>query len=711
MKGVFVNIILSLVLFIAGNSGKLSACEKADAAFDRLLFSVAIQEYEKCIKNGREITSLEKLANAYKILGNTPKALATYQRIDDKENMSIASKVEYAYLLLALKNKETALSWVDSCLLVHQGHPQLLNMRDVFVKEREFEENKTYQIDVAPFNSLQADYSPSVFDNKIVFSSTRILSKEIDGYTAENYSRLYYYDDNRQKVLPFASELNGLYNIGSTTFSSDGQEMFFTKNRDKVNSRGVATFLIWRSKKENGKWRTPLPAFDQKEEFNYVHPSISPNGKKLIFASDRDINNGLDLYLCQRKNISDKWSAPQKLPEYINSPKDEVFPVFLSDSVIVFSHETPNGLGGLDMYTSRFVHELWTDPVNLGKPFNSSFDDYGMMADDNFNQGYFTSTRDNQNGVDNIYTFIKKPAQFFDVTLEIRDSISGLPIQDVGIVYVQEDLHSIVYVTDSLGRIRITADKNKNAGLIIAYKGSLLKTIKLPIIHQNDDEESFIPIVYNSKDFIISGTTINKKGQVIPEAELAFTEEESRQTKKVTSDEVGEFEIVTKPNTSYIVTAEKEGHFTPVDKINTGEYSREKNMKIDMTIEIEKAEPEKSFLLKHIYYDFDKWNIRNDASQELDNLVSFLNQNPKITISLGSHTDSRGKDNYNLWLSQKRAESALAYLAGKNIDLSRIKAKGFGETILVNHCSNGANCSEEEHQANRRTEITILSVE
>jgi peptidoglycan-associated lipoprotein len=101
------------------------------------------------------------------------------------------------------------------------------------------------------------------------------------------------------------------------------------------------------------------------------------------------------------------------------------------------------------------------------------------------------------------------------------------------------------------------------------------------------------------------------------------------------------------------------------------------------------------------------WNIRQDASAELDNLVSFLEQNP--TITLGSHTDSRGKDDYNLRLSQKRAESVLRYLMNKSIDLSRVKAKGYGETKLINHCSNGVSCTEAEHQDNRRTEITIDS--
>jgi outer membrane protein OmpA-like peptidoglycan-associated protein len=120
-----------------------------------------------------------------------------------------------------------------------------------------------------------------------------------------------------------------------------------------------------------------------------------------------------------------------------------------------------------------------------------------------------------------------------------------------------------------------------------------------------------------------------------------------------------------------------------------------------------KYEVGKTYVLRNVYYDFDKAVIRPDAAVELDKLVSILNEYPDMHIELGSHTDSRGNDAYNLKLSQARAESAVAYLIGKGIGKDRLTARGYGETMLVNRCGNGVGCSEADHQANRRTEFKV----
>ncbi len=124
-------------------------------------------------------------------------------------------------------------------------------------------------------------------------------------------------------------------------------------------------------------------------------------------------------------------------------------------------------------------------------------------------------------------------------------------------------------------------------------------------------------------------------------------------------------------------------------------------------VELDRVELEKSIEIENIYYDLAKWNIRKDAAEELDKLLVTLKDNPGIIVELGSHTDSRGKDKYNLDLSQKRAEAAVEYLVKNGIDASRISAKGYGETKLVNRCKNGVKCSERRHQMNRRTELKI----
>ena len=116
-----------------------------------------------------------------------------------------------------------------------------------------------------------------------------------------------------------------------------------------------------------------------------------------------------------------------------------------------------------------------------------------------------------------------------------------------------------------------------------------------------------------------------------------------------------------------------------------------------------------SYILENIYYDFDRWEIRDDAKPSLDSLVRIMKLYP-ITVELGSHTDCRGTESYNLKLSQKRAESAVAYIISKGIEPERITAKGYGESELINHCDCrlGIICPEPEYQENRRTEFRII---
>ena len=129
---------------------------------------------------------------------------------------------------------------------------------------------------------------------------------------------------------------------------------------------------------------------------------------------------------------------------------------------------------------------------------------------------------------------------------------------------------------------------------------------------------------------------------------------------------------------------------------------------VEGAIVLKKIKIDDSFKIENIRYDLNKWDIRPDAAKELDNLVQILRDNPNIVVELGSHTDSRASDDYNLKLSQKRAEAAVKYIIEKGkIPSNRITAKGYGETKLLNKCDDGVACTEIEHAMNRRTEIRI----
>ncbi len=127
-------------------------------------------------------------------------------------------------------------------------------------------------------------------------------------------------------------------------------------------------------------------------------------------------------------------------------------------------------------------------------------------------------------------------------------------------------------------------------------------------------------------------------------------------------------------------------------------------------VEMEPVVLNKSYRIENIYYDFDKWFIRPDAALQLNNLVQVLNDNPRLIVELGSHTDARGGDAYNLSLSQKRARAAVDYILEKGVYSDRISSKGYGETILVNECANGVKCGNLRHEENRRTEFKVVGI-
>jgi outer membrane protein OmpA-like peptidoglycan-associated protein len=113
--------------------------------------------------------------------------------------------------------------------------------------------------------------------------------------------------------------------------------------------------------------------------------------------------------------------------------------------------------------------------------------------------------------------------------------------------------------------------------------------------------------------------------------------------------------------------------------------------------------------IKPIYFDLDKFDIRKDAAIELERVVEIMNKYPEIVVQIASHTDSRARDEYNWVLSNKRAISTMNWLIDHGIDKRRVFGNGYGETQLVNRCSNGVKCSEAEHQKNRRTEFVIIN--
>ena len=211
-------------------------------------------------------------------------------------------------------------------------------------------------------------------------------------------------------------------------------------------------------------------------------------------------------------------------------------------------------------------------------------------------------------------------------------------------------------------------------------------------------------------EFKVIGKVVDsktKKGLADVDVQLLDREEKVLETKKSNAD--GSFSFDLEIEQVYQLHGVRKNSFTRNKMITTAYLTESKIFEVEL--ELETVALETTITLENIYYDYNKADIRTDATEELKNLVRFMKDNPKANIQVNSHTDSQGKDAENLILSDKRAQSVKAFLVELGIPAERIVAKGFGETKLTNGCDDGVKCTEEQHQANRRTEFTILKLD
>ena len=198
----------------------------------------------------------------------------------------------------------------------------------------------------------------------------------------------------------------------------------------------------------------------------------------------------------------------------------------------------------------------------------------------------------------------------------------------------------------------------------------------------------------------------SKTGAILPMTSVAIFDENNNKVADKVSDENGNVQFKYECNQAFKVEANKEMYLkNSIDVVKTDEPE------VSAKITLKPIEIKEKIELNPIFFELDKHNITAQGAAELDKLVAIMQKYPEMIIRAESHTDSRAKDSYNLALSDRRAKSTAQYVISKGIDASRISGVGKGETELVNECSNGVKCSEEAHQANRRSEFIIVNAD
>lgn len=214
---------------------------------------------------------------------------------------------------------------------------------------------------------------------------------------------------------------------------------------------------------------------------------------------------------------------------------------------------------------------------------------------------------------------------------------------------------------------------------------------------------------YSDENFILKGkTVICNTADPLSDVSVVLKSLDGTIQKNSLTKENGEYNFSLKEKTVFTIYGKKENYFSQTETITTDKFDRNMTLFVKLEICMEQVDCGKAIKLNNIQYDTDKYAVKNEGKTELNRLVQFLNDNPEIEVELSSHTDSRGQSKYNQTLSQNRANSVVDYIVSQGVNRKRLTANGYGESQLLNECADGVECSEEQHQVNRRTEMKVI---
>ena len=517
----------------------------------------------------------------------------------------------------------------------------------------------------------------------------------------------------------FSQTLNTKYHEGPATFTKDGSRVIFTRNNyNEGNYRestdGVNKLKLYTATQQNGIWSKAEELPFNSDEYSTGHPALSKDDQRLYFSSDRPGGfGGTDLYVSKWEN--GKWGPPVNLGKEVNTKGNELFPFVDERGNIYYSSDGHPGLGALDMFYTTLSPDGKQGLVtrNLGEPLNSPKDDFGIVTDGDRMSGYFSSNRKRGGEDDDVYRFTREGSLYpcRELTVSIIDANSKEPLANTSVAMdnAANDKQKQLK-TDAQGLLRVCLDVDSDFKFLASREGYADNKVGFSTKDLSDNQPSRLEIPLSRPTDLSTAALTTLRGRVTTQTDkkpivgvkVILVNECDGTSQEATTGPDGNYEFTVKPGCDYSLEAMKDNMGTSGSRI-----ARDGTGTADLVM-FKKGDIIK---IDNIYYDLDKANIRPDAAAELDKVASLMKKYPTMIIEMRSHTDSRATGKYNNALSGNRAKSAVTYLKSKGIPGKRMIAKGYGESDLLNKCKDGINCSEEEHQQNRRTEIKIIKLD
>jgi len=529
-----------------------------------------------------------------------------------------------------------------------------------------------YSIKNLEINTAKSDFGPSFLgENKLIFASPKIgfnIIRDIWEPNGERFLDLFEgtiteSGDIIDKVK-LQGEVNSRYHEAEAVFTKDGKTVYFTRNnyykkRLGIDNIGYVNLAMFKATvNSKGEWINIIPMPFNNVEYSVGHPALSEDERTLYFGSDMPGTMGeTDIYKVEVNQSG--FGNPINLGPKVNSTAKDWYP-FVDGNVLYFSSDRWGGKGGSDIYAVK-LEGFISNPVSLNAPINTSSDDFAFIVNSVTRKGYFSSNRAEGKGSDDIYSFIEEEPVSFECHQIVKGEV----------------------------RDRNNTDLLAGAEVILTDKeGKVIDTF----ITKEDATFSFQ--INCETEYELTG----KKIGYTPQSKVFTTSNEADKELKLLI-------LLGKGEIDFIADGQQNVNQTE----DEGEDIKPEGLPDVLPDEIVRARASTYIVnIDPIYFEFDSSYLNREAKTELQKVVDLMNKYPKMIIESASHTDSKGPDGYNIWLSDRRAKRTVDYILDKGIDARRITGKGYGETQLINQCFEGVECTEAQHAKNRRTEFVII---
>ncbi|WP_338840001.1 OmpA family protein [Flavobacterium ginsenosidimutans] len=625
--------------------------EKANETYNKFAFIEAAKLYKNLVDKGN--TSLEvytKLGNSYYFNGQYPEAAEAYSKVfNSGQSVDSEFYFRYAQALNNTKKYDEASAVIKKYYAVTGKKDLSANWKEQKLLSDIQKESGRYSFKPVSINTPVSDFG-TAFDgkDKVIFASARdtgVIIKRKHSWNEKSFMKLY-----------------------SAKLTTDGGLEDATLIKGDVNT----------------KYHQSSAAVTKDGKYMYFTRNNIKDGK---LGADKNGTTFLKIYVAE--NVKGEWKNIKELPYPINSDGfSSAHPAISPDeSQLYFASDRNNSFGNSDLYVVSLKKGVLVnnDVTKLSDEINTPGRETYPYVDNN---GILYFASDGHPGLGGL-----------DVFAAMKDNEGKYHVVNVGdgVNTASDDFAYVINTENKKGYFSSNRDGNDD---IYSF------TENSPVIFDFD---------YRS---IVFGT-ITENGKPIANYNVQLFNSNNENVGTTKTDEAGNYKIAVDPYINYRVLytklsyADKTVNTELLKPLEKKEISFEIVRELEVVVDGEKVKIQDGddltdkLKLSPIYFDLNGYKIRQSSKKELDKVVALLKDRPNLSLKVNSYTDSRGRDEFNMKLSENRAKATVEYIVNSGIAQERVSGEGFGETHLLNHCSNGVTCSEKEHEQNRRSEFII----